>query len=131
MKPIRIELRNTGGTLSIELSLTPSQYRSLFRYAERRGHAYPPCGLLDMNNADRIASALEYAWPLTDQPGRREIVRLRDGIATANNARELSLSLVVTRGFELNLGPVHLGRRTQVRERITPDGVLHKETASG
>ena len=131
MTQIGIRLRNFDGTLAVELSLTPAQYRGLYRFANSKDLNFPPRGLLGINNAERIAQALEYAYPRTDQSGQQSIAHIRAEIALANNANNLGLSLIVTRGTVLNLGPVQLGRRRQVREYISPEGRKHKVPFNG
>jgi hypothetical protein len=130
--PIGIELRNNNGTLVVELSLTRAQCHRLHTFVESKDELnFPPRGLTQVSTTERIALALEYTYPRTDQSGQHDITRIRAAIALANNAGELGLSLVVTRGFEFNLGPIHLGRRYLECEYISPEGELHKVSSNG
>lgn len=132
MKPIRINLRDNQKALAVELTLTGRQYRELYQYVGNQdGLNFPPRGLLNIGNAERIAQALEYAFRNTDQAGRGNIIRLRGELALANNAHEMGLRLIVTRGFELNLGFIQLGRRYEETEYITPAGETYKVPANG
>jgi hypothetical protein len=128
---IGIELRNFNGTLAVELSLTPAQYRGLYRFASSRDLNFPPRGLLGVTNTERISQALDYAFPRTDRTGKQNITRIRGEIVLANNVTSLGLSLVVTRGAEFNFGPIQLGRRRQEREYISPEGRKHKVPSNG